>query len=243
MRMFRTMKGELGITLTSNEFRGIEKKGLGQMISARISKLTSMLLKETSQVNEAINIKATMLEKKKTKLEFVSNVQIEGRPTKAAKLLAIKNSLRQSVDTAFYFSNLLSKSKATDEDGLLFAEKFLDELRNSKTTKVEAVNTFIESNTALKELAQEFLFIEPMLCALVMNNLHSIERVETKAECTGRSGGRSIGRSLAISLATNLTASAGVDEWIHQFPALQEVDKRNEWFRPMIETIGFQLVR
>jgi hypothetical protein len=242
MRMFRTMKGELGITLTSNEFRGIEKKGLGQMISARISKLTSML-KETSQVNEAINIKATMLEKKKTKLEFVSNVQIEGRPTKAAKLLAIKNSLRQSVDTAFYFSNLLSKSKATDEDGLLFAEKFLDELRNSKTTKVEAVNTFIESNTALKELAQEFLFIEPMLCALVMNNLHSIERVETKAECTGRSGGRSIGRSLAISLATNLTASAGVDEWIHQFPALQEVDKRNEWFRPMIETIGFQLVR
>ena len=82
-----------------------------------------------------------------------------------------------------------------------------------------------------------------MLCAVVENKLTSIAIVETKAECTGVLGGRAIGRSLAISLATNLTAKTGVDEWMHQFPALKELDLVYEWFRPFVEVIGFQLVR
>jgi len=33
-----------------------------------------------------------------------------------------------------------------------------------------------------------------------------------------------------------------VDEWIHQFPALQEIDKGHDWFRPMLVAIGMKLV-
>ena len=39
-----------------------------------------------------------------------------------------------------------------------------------------------------------------------------------------------------------MTAEGGIDEWIHQFPALQEIDEEYAWFRPALEEIGLGLV-
>ena len=39
-----------------------------------------------------------------------------------------------------------------------------------------------------------------------------------------------------------MTAQAAIDEWIHQFPALQQVDFEIKFFRPMLTKIGYKLV-
>jgi len=66
--------------------------------------------------------------------------------------------------------------------------------------------------------------------------------VKAKAECLRKEEGTALGKSLAISLATTLAAEGGIDEWIHQFPALQELDKEYKWFRDMMNIIGRRLV-
>ena len=55
---------------------------------------------------------------------------------------------------------------------------------------------------------------------------------------------KQIGGLLAISLAINPTATGGVDEWILQHKALQELDMDRKfcWFRPMMNTIALRLI-
>ena len=65
---------------------------------------------------------------------------------------------------------------------------------------------------------------------------------ERKAAELEEEDGRKIGESLARSLAVNTQATAAVDAWIGNFPALKELDEEFEWFRPMIETIGYRLL-
>jgi hypothetical protein len=247
MRMLRTSHRRVVITLESTELPAV-KHGLRNMmerISARLSRVSGLFTSAKDKETESIIFRMTKVDKNKTKLEVVAKVGLKGLITKAKKVHSAKKLVSDSIDTAIYFSNLIGKADALAEDGIMFGEDFLNELRDGRDrrTNEEAVKAFIASNRALKELAQEHAFVEPMLCAVVENKLTSIARVETKAECTGVLGGRAIGRSLAISLATNLTAKTGVDEWMHQFPALKELDLVYEWFRPFVEVIGFQLVR
>ena len=51
-----------------------------------------------------------------------------------------------------------------------------------------------------------------------------------------------IGRGFASALMTNLTCEAAVDEWILRYPGLKELDKKEPWFRPLIERIGKRLL-
>ena len=115
--------------------------------------------------------------------------------------------------------------------------------RKSGKTKAEILSSFVEDSTSLTEFSQRFDFFLPCLEELVQNKLRPLRTgITAKAECLNESEGRKIGGSLSISLAINLTASAGVDEWIHQFSALQEIDRENVWFRPMVEYMGYVLV-
>ncbi|GMI45735.1 hypothetical protein TrCOL_g13458, partial [Triparma columacea] len=50
-----------------------------------------------------------------------------------------------------------------------------------------------------------------------------------------------------VEMVTNLdvgthVAGHGVDEWAHQFPAVQELELEYSWLRPMLETISYKLV-
>jgi hypothetical protein len=81
-----------------------------------------------------------------------------------------------------------------------------------------------------------------MLGAVVKNKLHGLRKVKGKAAELGEEEGRKIGESLARSLALNTQATAAVDAWIGNFPALKELDEEYEWFRPMIETISYRLL-
>jgi hypothetical protein len=69
-----------------------------------------------------------------------------------------------------------------------------------------------------------------------------LRKVEGEALELDGLDGKKIGESLARSLAVNTQATAAVDAWIGNFPALKELDEEYEWFRPMIETISYRLL-
>jgi hypothetical protein len=114
--------------------------------------------------------------------------------------------------------------------------------RKKGQAKEEAIRSFIVSQTLLKGVAEKYAFVTPMLVAVVKNKLHVLRKVKGKAAELGEEDGRKIGESLARSLAVNTQATAAVDAWIGNFPALKELDDEYDWFRPMIETISYRLL-
>jgi hypothetical protein len=114
--------------------------------------------------------------------------------------------------------------------------------RKKGTTKEEAVRSFIGSNYVLRQAAEKYAFVTPMLGAVVKNKLCKLRKVEGKAAELGEKDGREIGESLARGLAINTQPATAVDAFILNFPALQELDEKYEWFRPMLETISYRLL-
>jgi hypothetical protein len=128
--------------------------------------------------------------------------------------------------------------------GQLMGEQLLValSLRKKGMTKEEAVRSFIRKNYVLRQAAENYAFVTPMLGAVVKNKLCKLRQVEGKASELGEKEGKEIGESLARSLAINTQPVAAVDAFILNFPALQELDEEYGWFRPMLETISYRLL-
>jgi hypothetical protein len=91
-------------------------------------------------------------------------------------------------------------------------------------------------------MSQKYAFVMPMLAAVVRNRLHGLRIVKGNALELDGLEGRKIGESLARSLAVNTQATAAVDAYIGNFPALEELDEEYDWFRPMLEAISYRLL-
>jgi hypothetical protein len=128
--------------------------------------------------------------------------------------------------------------------GQLLGEQLLIALsfRKKGMAKEEVVRLFIGSNYVLRQAAEKYAFVTPMLGAIVKNKLCKLRKVEGKAIELGEKEGREIGESLARGLAINTKPDAAVDAFILNFPALQELDEEYEWFRPMLVAISYRLL-
>jgi hypothetical protein len=114
--------------------------------------------------------------------------------------------------------------------------------RKKGVAKEEAVRSFIGSNYVLRQAEEKYVFVTPLLNAVVKNKLLGLRKVEAKAVELGEKEGKEIGESLARGLAINTKPDAAVDAFILNFPALQELDEEYEWFRPMLEAISYRLL-
>jgi hypothetical protein len=129
------------------------------------------------------------------------------------------------------------EGKQLGEDLMLAVQE-----REDGRTKEEAVGEFVASNDLLKGVVEKYTFVEAMLAAVIENKLHRLRKVEGAAKDLEKKDGKEIGESLASTLVASTQVQSAVDEWMHQFPALKELDKEYGWLRPMLETIGFKLM-
>ncbi|GMI32054.1 hypothetical protein TrCOL_g9159 [Triparma columacea] len=114
--------------------------------------------------------------------------------------------------------------------------------REDGRTEEEAVGEFAATNDLLKGVVEKYAFVEAMLAAIIENKLHRMRKVEGAAKDLEKKDGKEIGESLASTLVASTQVHSAVDEWMHQFPALKELDKEYGWFRPLLVTIGFKLM-
>jgi len=90
--------------------------------------------------------------------------------------------------------------------------------------------------------ARRYEFFQPMMVRVVENKLRTAGDMKSKLCCVSVKEGRRVGAGLALALATNLTAEAGVDEWIGTYRCLGELDRREAWFRPMLNIVAKRLL-
>ena len=114
--------------------------------------------------------------------------------------------------------------------------------REKGTTKGEAVKGFVATSDVLTGARDRYAFFQPMLIAVVENKLRRLKNVGAKAEELEDKDGKDIGEGLAKILAFSTNPQAAVDEWRLQFPALIELDKEYNWFRPLLEAMSFKLL-
>ena len=193
--------------------------------------------------------KATFVEFKKigdkeTKVELVTKLELDGLTSKGISKAILAKELGLVEDAAFYFNKILKAEEMENGDGEVIAEHLMKRLkeRESGKTKEVAVMEFIQENCAMQMISNKYQFWGPLVCALVNNKLQSLAKVKCKAKCATKEEGKLIGRSLALSLATNMNASNGVDEWVLQFPALQELENEFSWIRSFFVQVGFHLM-
>jgi hypothetical protein len=85
-------------------------------------------------------------------------------------------------------------------------------------------------------------FFEAMMVRVVKNLLRPGQDVSTKLCSVRKYHGTRIGCGLAVALSAHLTSEAAVDEWIHRYPALVELDSTEVWFRPMMNVVAQRLL-
>eukprot|EP00520_Triparma_pacifica_P020260 CAMPEP_0118669540 /NCGR_PEP_ID=MMETSP0785-20121206/20959_1 /TAXON_ID=91992 /ORGANISM="Bolidomonas pacifica, Strain CCMP 1866" /LENGTH=216 /DNA_ID=CAMNT_0006564237 /DNA_START=153 /DNA_END=800 /DNA_ORIENTATION=+ len=169
---------------------------------------------------------------KLTKVEMVTSIELGDQVSKSVTKASLKKHLSIVTEAGFRLTKTLSSSEASAEDGRLIGEDMMRRVKERAKEKTidDVVKESVASNRTLREMIEEFSFVEPLLCAVVASKLCSVAKVESKAEACGVKEGRAIGKSLAISLATTLTATIACDEWILQYPALQDLDSEYAWF-------------
>ena len=174
-----------------------------------------------------------------TKIEFENKLTF-GMPL--GKMI-IKNELEHCLHgykaMSSYYLNLLSGDKLGEinkNDGITLGEFLYEGGRAS-------VKETISNSVILSSVKAEFPWFEAVLEEVLRNKLHpGSYSSATNADCLSITEGRRLGGTLAMSLATNVTTAGAVDEWILQQKALQEIDEKYCWIRPMMNAIALKLI-
>jgi len=184
------------------------------------------------------------LGEKKTKVEFMTKLELGDFVSRKATRKVLEKHLSIITEMTIRVANSLSMSEAIAEDGKVIGEELMLNIkrREKGRSRGDIVESLVKDNKAVRELAAKYGFIESMLKAVVTTKLTSMSQVQGCADSLSERDGTLVGQSLALSLLTTLTAQAAVDEWILQFPALQQVDNECPWFRPMLVLISYRLV-
>ena len=106
----------------------------------------------------------------------------------------------------------------------------------------ERVERMIRSSKTIDSVVLIYPWFYSMMIHVIKNSLTTISPVSMGARALNDVDAIKIGKALSLSLATTITPEGGVDEWIMQYPALQDLDVEFDWFRTFMVTIADELV-
>jgi hypothetical protein len=192
--------------------------------------------------------KLTKVDGGRTRLELVIHPDPGGQIPKWVFNRYLRSSLAYVSEIRTAYQSLRGLEIWDEEDGkavgdVLVTKTTAEKHRKRGETMVGArLRKMFKEDRGLKEIGKKYEFFQDMMVRVVQNKLRPASDVKIKA-CNLRSKeGERIGAGLSASLASSLTAEAAVDEWIGKYPALQELDRAEIWFRPMMDVVATRLL-
>jgi len=101
------------------------------------------------------------------------------------------------------------------------------------------VQSIISSHVALKQFEEEHLLFGELK---VSNKLRPAGAVTSRLLTLSNKEARTIGNSLASIMMGSTSSDIAVEDWILTSPAMQELDRKLIWFRPMMNRIAMRLL-
>ena len=150
-----------------------------------------------------------------------------------------------------YFQKLMGIGELTVLDGVALAKTCMVRVENEKARAKEQevspvqvrINELFTKYRALKELGLLTPEVSSILTACIRNKFRKAPDVDTALLRLSSSDGKNIGRGLALALISNTSPETDVDEWIHRYPALQELDRNYSFFPPMMNTLAKRILQ
>ena len=99
----------------------------------------------------------------------------------------------------------------------------------------------IDSYASLREYASLNPWFPSLITGMMSNWINYLKKerdITSKLDNLTNSEALEIGEALAKALDAGVTAEAGVDHWILQYPSMKELCKREKFFLPFVVTIG-----
>jgi hypothetical protein len=193
-------------------------------------------------------MKLTRLNATETKIELVIHPSFGGvQPGFWTNMYTIKN-LNRVTEIQAFFQALRVLEVWSEDDGCAVGEAMMlktkaEKHREKGENEVDArMRHMFLQYKGLRDIEAKYDFFRGMLSRVVQNKLRPPKSVKKKLCDVSKNQGVRIGAGLAMSLASNLTAEAAVDEWIGKYPALQELDRAEVWFRPMMDVVALRLL-
>jgi hypothetical protein len=141
----------------------------------------------------------------------------------------------------------LTEVEGTTMGDMLMLRVSAAKAEGSRKNQVAIVDKEIEAFLQDNDVARQFKGRHPwfgrFLKAIIRNSIKSKASVSTKLEHLSKKEAIKIGASLPITILSNVNAESGVEEWISLYPALLELDDSMPWFRPMMNSMAFSLLK
>jgi hypothetical protein len=149
-----------------------------------------------------------------------------------------------------YFQQLRTLDELDASDGVAMGEALMLKMKNEKKiAKAQKVNiakarvdAVFANHAALSELERLHPSIKLLIAAAIKNRFLKGRDVRIKLDNLSAKEGKMIGEGLALALVTNTAPESAIDEWVHRYAALQEIERRFVWFRPMMNTLGKRIL-
>jgi len=193
-------------------------------------------------------VRLTRLKENSTRIEYVINLNFGGTVPQWITNTFTVVSLSWICEIGEYFQRDRRLEVWDEDDGGMVAEMLVvpvkaERFREGGETKYEVrVRELYKTVKGLGEVGEKYDWFDAMLAKLIESKLRPARDVNTRLFNLSRREAQTIGAGLALALATNLTSEAGVDEWIVRYPALKELDKREVWFRPMVNVCAMRIL-
>lgn len=192
---------------------------------------------------ETVAIKLKKKDSRRTKLEYVAEIDFGSFIRRKASKDFIERRLGEMADMSIYFQRLVPLTGLSADDGKALGHDLLWKASSSSKKRVERLRQVFERSTALTEMKENLPWIETMMGAAIEGKLTMRKVVGTKLVCVSEEEAAQIGRNLIPALKSRKLIEAGVDCWRVQNPAIRELMERHEWFEPMTFVLGKGIVK
>jgi hypothetical protein len=186
-----------------------------------------------------------------TSVTIVGNIHIGGNfPTSVNNAVTIPQTLEISISIMMFFAAVRPEDEFDDGDstelGLLVVHRLYPHRSHPDALRSE-INDIISVVNVLRSCQAKYRFLDEFLYHIIMNNMKR-GAAQTGfligsplAALTANEAGN-IARSFVMVLISSVTGEAAVDEYIHTFPALGDLDEEFKWFRPSMVAIASELM-
>jgi hypothetical protein len=194
-------------------------------------------------------LKVSFLTETQSRIEYLIHPDSGGSVPKWLSNKYVSSNLSWIMDIGEFFQGRRELDIWTEEDGRNVGEILVVKHDLEETTMFPGENRFncrmrirFSQSKGLQAISKKYPFFEVMMSEVIENKLRPSSDVPARLYNLNIKKGKLIGAGLAVSLISNLTSQAAVEEWIGSYPALQELDKKEVWFRPMLDTVGMRLL-
>ncbi|GMH79500.1 hypothetical protein TL16_g08167 [Triparma laevis f. inornata] len=232
----------------------IWKRVSDDIIIVAVHPLTSHPKVDTKDTNAVIRgmfhsvFRITQLETGLSKVEWGLHINFGGHLPKPV----VYNFLMPNFDRVLshlqaYFANSIRLSDLSLEDGQLLGEVLVNQVKRAKKKgdwrksaelgKV-GVDQFLYISVAMRELLPRYPWLRILLHTIAMNKVRVAPTVITALSELKDDDAENLGKGMLTIILSNTEASAAVDHWIAQNPALEEFEKEQAWMRPFFVEIA-----